>query len=613
MRPVGAAFAVRTLLWLALACGAGIGVARAQVSPGPLASPHADLDGATQCFRCHQKDTGKVGMDLHCLDCHTEIAFMRTNQRGFHSRKREQTCASCHPDHGGRGFALVAWDGGSRERFDHGQAGWPLAGKHAALACRDCHRPAMQKSAAVPLLRVKDRTRSWLGLEPACASCHKDPHVGSLGANCASCHSQTAWRPAPGFDHRRTSYPLTGAHTKPACAECHATASVNSGRDAKAQLLPVWKPVPHGDCLSCHKDPHAGKFTGACARCHVTSDWKTVNKQSFDHDQTRYPLRGAHGEVKCERCHDARFGGAKPRFARCEDCHADAHRGLATVAGKPVACITCHDVKSFKSSTWPVAEHQKTRYPLAGAHAVATCTSCHTRAAEGSAEATALGPARVRMRPGHVACADCHSDPHTGRFSPGGARPHAAGCVACHSLAAFVPANYDGRAHADCVFPLAGAHRAIPCQKCHAELEKRPGGSTLKGSTELRALRFDSKARACRDCHTDAHRGQFAARRDKGACESCHGFASFVPASKFDHDRDSAFRLQGAHAHTPCAACHRETPAAGGTVVITYRPTPTRCASCHAPTTPDSSGRRAVPGSKRGRPARSRVLSRTGR
>ena len=115
MRHARPALVAAVLLVLALACLCDPGVARAQVSPGPLASPHADLDGTTQCFRCHQKDTGKVGMDRRCLDCHTEIALMRTHQRGYHARKSEQTCASCHPDHGGRSFALVAWDGGAPE------------------------------------------------------------------------------------------------------------------------------------------------------------------------------------------------------------------------------------------------------------------------------------------------------------------------------------------------------------------------------------------------------------------------------------------------------------------------------------------------------------------
>jgi hypothetical protein len=180
-------------------------------------------------------------------------------------------------------------------------------------------------------------------------------------------------------------------------------------------------------------------------------------------------------------------------------------------------------------------------------------------------------------------------------------------------MAAFHPSTYDGRAHADCVFPLEGAHMAIPCQKCHTELEKAPGGSTLKGSTELRALKFDSKSRICKDCHEDAHHGQFAARKDKGACDSCHEFTTFIGARKFDHDRDSAFRLQGAHVRTPCAACHLSGRMADGATAVIYRPTPTRCEQCHAPAAPDSSGARGGKSPLRERSTRARVPARTGR
>lgn len=585
------------LLLAGLTAGLGpmVRAAHAQVSPGPLATPHAALDGGTQCFQCHEKGAGRSGMDLRCLACHQEIAGMRAAKRGFHSRHASDACASCHPDHGGRSFALVAWEGGKPEAFDHAQAGLVLEGKHASLACRDCHKPALQKSPLAAKIQVKERAKSWLGLETACASCHRDVHAGSLGKDCASCHSQIGWHPAPGFDHAKTSYPLTGAHQKPECAACHATPTVNNGRNAKGGWLPRWKPVPHNDCASCHKDPHAGRFRGACASCHVTADWHTVNQKGFDHEQTRYPLRGKHASVKCETCHDMKLGGQRPKYARCIDCHKDAHNGQATIAGKPTDCATCHDVKGFVPSTWPVAEHQKSRYALDGAHATAECGKCHTRAPERSNEAATLGSSRVRFRPARAACVDCHTDPHAGRFSPGGLRPHQAACLACHSMAAFAPSTYDGRAHADCVFPLEGAHMAIPCQRCHSELERSPGGSTLKGSTALRALRFDSKARVCKDCHDDAHGGQFAARKDKGACESCHGFAAFVPADKFDHDRESAFRLQGAHVRTPCAACHDTGRTSQGVTTVVYRPTPVRCEACHAPAAPEGAAPRRSP------------------
>ncbi len=555
---------------------------RAQVSPGPLAQAHAALDGATDCFRCHARGQAKAQMDMRCLACHTEVDWMRTQQRGFHARVATQACATCHPDHGGRGFTLIAWEGGRPERFPHAKAGWVLEGKHASLACRDCHKPGFQRSEAVELLQVKDPAKSWLGLETSCVNCHTDPHRGSLGRHCLSCHDQARWSPAQRFDHARTGYALTGAHTKRACADCHATLAVNEGPDARGALRPRWRPVPHAHCVACHRDPHAGRFSGECSRCHTTAGWRAVNERRFDHDQTRYPLRGAHAGVRCDGCHAPAHGGAKPRFARCMDCHSDAHRGTATVQGAAVDCASCHTVQAFRPSTWPRTEHARTRYPLLGAHATVACEGCHTRADTASAKAATLGSARVRIRPDAATCVACHHDPHVGRFAPGGTRARSEGCPACHSPVAFRPSNFDGRAHAQSVFPLEGAHRAVPCQRCHEELRETATASTLRGGTH-RTLRFESKARACADCHQDAHAGQFRARADRGVCESCHDAMAFVPAARFDHDRDTAFRLQGAHARTACAACHRRTTSADGVRIVLYKPTPMRCESCHAP------------------------------
>ena len=52
---------------------------------------------------------------------------------------------------------------------------------------------------------------------------------------------------------------------------------------------------------------------------------------------------------------------------------------MTILAGKPAGdCAVCHDVRAFRPSTWPVAEHQRTKYPLDGAHALAACEKCHT-------------------------------------------------------------------------------------------------------------------------------------------------------------------------------------------------------------------------------------------
>jgi hypothetical protein len=574
--------------------------ADAQVSPGPLAAPHASLDGSLACLKCHGKTNGrgesKDGMDVRCLACHTEIGWMRTAKRGTHAKEMAKNCASCHPDHGGREFNLVVWPEGSPEKFDHRRAGFLLEGKHAQAPCAKCHKGSLQKSPAAPLIRKKNRDASWLGLETNCASCHEDVHRGQLGKKCESCHNQEKFVPAPGFDHAKSAFPLTGSHTKVKCLACHAAPQFVKARDAKGQPKPEWKPLPHKDCVSCHKDPHAGRFPGACAKCHNTENWKSISKSGFDHDRTRYPLRGKHAGIACEKCHDARQGGfgAKPKFALCTDCHKDAHAGTATLATKVVDCASCHDVKGFDRSSYTVAQHAKSAYPLEGRHVAVACEKCHTKVAAGSAEAAALGTARVQLRPKKGACADCHGDPHLGRFEPTGARPQKNSCRACHSMLAFQPSSYDAVAHADCVFPLRGGHLATPCQACHEELTKPPGKSTLRAdAASMRPLHFDNPRRACEACHKSPHGEQFAARRDKGACESCHDDLAFVPASKFNHDRDAAFKLEGAHAKTPCASCHVPQPGADGKPFVTYKPTPTKCEACHVTGIPAAGTKRS--------------------
>jgi hypothetical protein len=62
-------------------------------------------------------------------------------------------------------------------------------------------------------------------------------------------------------------------------------------------------------------------------------------------------------------------------------------------------------------------------------------------------------------------------------------------------------------------------------------------------------------------------------------CEQCHGVDSWRLLA-FDHDRDSSYRLEGAHRTVACGGCH--APATiGGRVVTRFRPLATACAACH--------------------------------
>lgn len=584
--------AIRKVLVAVAVLATGAGMAHAQVSPGPLAEAHRDLDKPLDCFKCHVRPGARGTMDAQCLACHEEISALKTARRGYHA-KLDAACASCHPDHAGRDFDLVSWgDGGSRG-FDHRKAGWPLEGAHARVECRECHQTQFQKSPIASRIKVRDRSRSWLGLQTDCASCHEDVHRGQVGTRCETCHGLAKWKPADRFDHAKSRYALTGKHADVACEKCHRT---ETAAGAAAGAKPVaahdggggrvrYRPLPHEECSSCHRDPHAGRFGAQCAKCHDTKGFMVVSERGFEHDLTRYPLRGKHARVACAQCHDPkRAWGKRPAFAACGSCHRDAHAGQATLAGAPADCAACHTVADFAVSTFTAERHRATPYALEGAHARAECRLCHARGVE--ATAAKLGSARVIMRPAAARCIDCHRDPHGQRPAAARARAGREPCLECHDLGTFHPSRVNVAAHAAFAYPLIGAHGAVPCQACHAELAKPPAASSLR-QAQGRPLLFHEKHARCADCHADPHGGQFAARPDSGACQTCHGLDTFTPATRFDHGRQSSFRLEGVHARVACAACHRTEKTPRGPRTI-WKPVAGRCEDCHRPATKKS-------------------------
>lgn len=556
----------------------------AQVSPGPLASAHADLDKANLCFSCHARGGRMTNL---CLDCHTEIAEQVAARRGLHGREaRPKECASCHPDHAGRSFEMVHWDEGSPERFDHRRAGWPLTGGHDGLRCEECHQERFQVAPVAAKIRVRDHDRSWLGLDTACQSCHQDPHETRFGADCASCHSTADWQQIDEarFDHARTRYPLEGRHAAVACADCHDPA------------WPAGRNPAFGACGSCHADAHAGQARLAgnpadCASCHDVFGFVPARFSVSRHAQTSYPLEGEHAAVACERCHTrgsvSTLGTARvdlsPEFSECRTCHADAHAGQ-TVTGYDGDCATCHTVHGFRPSSIDAKAHARFDMVLEGGHETIACRECHGADRAGlPAPAGEAGTAGFRFAIEERTCESCHKDPHQGRFTAERTGAGDAACTACHDTHAFRPSQMDLDVHSQLGFALTGAHRAVPCQECHLDLHGRPqlgrGSSLLLAAHAPEPLLLDQAVRDCASCHETPHGGQFAERSDQGACDACHGTDAFRPAVQFDHDRDTRFPLEGSHAEVACAECH--LPASTATEPTRYRGVDARCEACH--------------------------------
>ncbi len=536
--------------------------AYAQISPGPLSKAHQSLSGPSNCTKCH--DLGHGAAQLKCLECHTEIRERVNQQRGMHAvwakaKGTSNECATCHSDHNGADFQLVHWEP-NREAIDHSKTGFALTGKHAGIACGSCHKADFIPTAARAEIQVKDLNRTYLGLSRECASCHQDEHRGQLGKDCASCHTSQSWKPASLFNHAKAKFPLTGSHEKTPCAKCHPSI-------ADAKPYAKYKGVAFAKCSACHTDPHKGSFSGTCESCHNTTNWKRIaNLQGFDHSKTKFPLLGKHSSVECSDCHTHGDFKTPVAFAKCMDCHKDAHKGQFLARPGGGECASCHTVDGFKPSTFSVKDHAATKYPLEGHHAEVACEKCHV----------SKGPKGedTLFKITQTQCKDCHQDIHKGQFA---GAPHQNRCETCHDVQGFKPARFALARHKETRFPLVGAHIAVVCADCHKPVAT--GSAT--------PVKYKFEDRSCTACHVDPHKGQFRERmemkRQDGTltgCEACHTTKTWRELTQFDHSKTS-FPLSGAHRGVACGDCHRPPNLETSLKNVDFRAASTKCSGCH--------------------------------
>ena len=556
-----------------------------------MSRAHAKLDGSDGCLNCHSAESG---VDRgRCLACHTPVAQRIEARKGLHSRPDHGECERCHIEHQGHSFDLVYWGKGGEKTFDHALTGYALQGAHAPLACRSCHRRESIADPAPLVAKSVELDRTYLGLDTRCASCHKDAHRGQFGnTDCASCHGLNKWKPAELFDHARSKFPLTLAHTKVECVKCHPAAGPPASAPPPGPAAPATPPAPDiryrgvaTTCAGCHKDPHQGRFGAKCETCHSADDWKRIQTANFDHARTRYPLTGKHQATACAACHPPGKPTRIVGFDRCATCHADSHAGQLVRRPSGGECGECHKTSGFRPATFTVALHEATTYPLLGAHRTTECATCHRALPPGELER--LGIALVRgattTRSGEAAritqlrfpksaCSDCHRDPHAGDSDK---YLGTAGCLACHALTTWREVRFD---HNLTKFPVTGRHLKVACLGCHkARVAGDPPPPPARAWAPPREVRLAGAALLCSGCHADPHLAQVGT-----ACERCHDDSSWGP-SRFDHNRDSTYRLEGAHRAVACVACHfRER--LSGKDVARLKPLGSACADCHKAT-----------------------------
>ncbi len=443
------------------------------------------LEGAhakVKCRDCHRaenipekaslivkkKDLNRtfLGLSRACASCHEDE----------HRGQLDLNCAPCHD--------LNRWI--PAPGFDHNATQYPLTGRHAEVACKDCHTTVTDNR-----FPGNPSYLQYSGVDfELCVSCHADVHRGRLGVDCERCHSTNGWNDISmkRFDHAKTRFPLRGKHRLLRCESCHKPGRPHRG-------------IPFERCTDCHSDFHRGQFTqraskGACEACHTEAGFSPSTFTIADHETAKFPLKGAHLAVACFVCHT---GGPQNsardrsmlkinRFVieavKCQDCHRDPHFGEVDRFVNIGGCEYCHRVDSWQEI---VFDHSQNRFSLEGRHAEIRCGACH--------QPTAVGTPRERIQFVRMLmnCRDCHEDQHFGQFAQAvqttAGLISATDCSRCHTPARWQPDKFDH--NRDSRFSLVGMHENVPCKSCHQTVQREENSFVLFKPMEM----------ACSACH----------------------------------------------------------------------------------------------------------------
>ena len=513
----------------------------AQISPGDLTNAHSKLEGMGNCTLCHE--LGARVSDQKCLDCHSEIQSLITQDRGLHANNtvKSQNCFACHSEHHGRNFDMVRFD---TSEFNHNRAGFALEGAHARIDCRECHNPSN-----ISNQNLKQNKDTFLGLQQQCLSCHADFHQGTLPNDCLQCHSMDGFTPVTKFNHEEADYKLRGQHLVVDCKECHTTTTRN-GKEFQQ-----FSNLAFNDCKACHNDPHQNNLPGQCKQCHVENGFDIFMGQgNFNHSVTDFDLNGSHKAIDCFTCHQnttniTQLFQDRTNVAEnnCVSCHSDPHDNKF---GQD--CASCHNEESFLAlNDMDFFDHSITDYPLEGKHIGVDCRACHEE--------------RFSTPIDFSACMNCHDDFHEGEFTENGVTPD---CVACHSLEkGFEFTLFTIEDHQESNFPLEGAHIATPCFACHV-------------SEDDDRWSFANIGTDCIDCHVDIHEGFIPPTYyPENNCANCHNNDAWTQVD-FNHDQTN-WPLTGQHNKVSCRACHFENTENSNAFTQNFTTLDTQCASCH--------------------------------
>ena len=304
------------------------------------------------------------------------------------------------------------------------------------------------------------------------------------------------------------------------------------------------------------RSPH-GPLNIACENCHTNTSWAPIRAiPEFNHDSTRYPLRGMHEKVSCTGCH------TKPVFTEvgkdCASCHADIHRGQFGAN-----CAECHTVLGWQLKNQAIQNHFN-RFPLLGAHAVVECQECHKNAAVGNY----LGLS--------TACESCHISDFNSTTNP----IHKSNltvfapskCSTCHgNFDTWLNATFD---HSTTGFLLQDAHATTACASCHISNNYNLAG-IAQNDCGNSGCHLTTWQQTTNPSHS-ANATWFPVQN----CTTCHNAAPITwTGGTFPNHGATGFNLTQGHANLQCSQCH-----INNNYALTIAPTDCGNSQCHLTT-----------------------------
>jgi hypothetical protein len=361
----------------------------------PLNGVHANIN----CVDCHTSETtlrfDRLGND--CINCH-QVDFNNTSMPNHAESGFPTDCVQCHD------VFTPGWRTDQISNHDF----FPLTQGHDIADCNRCHVGG-----------------NFANTPNECVACHQADFAATTAPNhtsagisndCAACHTTAPdWMPAQFSGHDAEHFPIySGTHNGvwAACTDCHT----NPANFAEFS------------CTNCHTNPQTdnshqgiGGYAyedNACLACHPTGD----AFENFDHNQTAFPLHGAHQNANCIDCHASGYAGTP---TACAACHIADYNSTTnpshTSAQFPTSCEDCHTDTAWTPATF---DHDNMYFPIySGKHRNEwnQCSECHTTA--GNYEL--------------FSCTDCHE--HNNASSLANEHEDVSGyqfvstaCFACH-------------------------------------------------------------------------------------------------------------------------------------------------------------------------------------